>query len=178
MPDDEVVTNETFTKEDKLSILLAVGIAILFVVAAMYSYRSQSLFILAGSMGGLGGLLHEFVQSGGKFVIVQKKSDGIYLGTLAGALIGIIAGMLMTRGYLNVTDGKTINYLEVTYEAFTAGLALKGVVEAATGKPTTTTGGQANGGDGKKGGAKTGGAGGAGNAGGGGGGGNAPGGNQ
>lgn len=133
MPDPVPAPNEPFTRADYISILIAVLLAVLLAMAAWRSY-DHNIFILAGSMGGLGGLLHEFVQSGGKFMVVQKKSDGIYLGTLAGALLGIIAGILMTRGYLTIATDKT-NFAEITYEAFVAGLALKGVVEAAAGKP-------------------------------------------
>lgn len=125
-----------------LEIGSAVGALIatlILVYVAWRSYYAQSLFFLAASMGALGGIGHEFAQSGGRIVFIQRRGDGLYLGSLTGAVLGAVAGLLMIRGYL--TPGiPAIPYGQVAYETFTSGLALKGVVEALTDKPAPVAG--------------------------------------
>ena len=111
---------------------------LILIYVAWRSYYAQSIFFLAASMGALGGIGHEFAQSGGRIVFIQRRGDGLYLGSLTGAVLGAIAGLLMIRGYL--TPGiPAIPYGQVAYETFTSGLALKGVVEAITDKPGPVT---------------------------------------
>jgi hypothetical protein len=96
------------------------------------SYRNQSLLVLAFSVGGPGGLVHEIAQSRGKILFFQRQSDGLYLGAIAGVILGAIAGILVIRGYLTgdiATTNATL--VQMSYETFLAGLALKGVAEAA-----------------------------------------------
>ena len=58
------------------------------------------------------------------------------MGSISGITLGAVAGILAVRGYL--TDSSTTDFTQITYEVFLAGLALKGVVEAATGNPVNT----------------------------------------
>lgn len=78
------------------------------------------------------GLVHEIAQSSGKILFFERQSDGLYLVTIAGVFLGAVTGILVIRGYLteNVAPTEAI-LVQMSYEAFLAGLALKGVAEAA-----------------------------------------------
>lgn len=122
---------------DWLSIVITVSIGLILAIAAWFSYQKQMLFILAFSLGGIGGLIHDIAQSRGKLLFIKSQPDGLYLGTVAGVLMGAVAGIVVIRGYLTgdtpTTDATFVN---MSYEAFLAGLALKGVAEAAGTKGT------------------------------------------
>lgn len=76
--------------------------------------------------------MHEFAQSKGKIVFFEKHEDGLHLGSLAGVFLGVVAGLLAIRGY--VIDSPTgASITQLGYEAFLAGLGLKGIAEAAGG---------------------------------------------
>jgi hypothetical protein len=104
------------------------------------------LWALAGGVGALGGLAHEFAQSGGKIRFFQKRDDGYYLGSVSGMCLGAAAGLLIVRGLLGAQHGSDglapaggdatsqAGLVQVWYEAFFAGLGLKGVTEALGGK--------------------------------------------
>ena len=117
-----------------LSIIATVGTGVVLAILAWASVRNSWLLWLAASVGGLGGLVHEFAQSGGKIVFFQKEKDGLYLGSLAGTVLGAVAGLLVIRGHLTGSS-PDVNTTQLTYEIFVAGLALKGVTEAAAGNP-------------------------------------------
>ncbi|HEX5707891.1 MAG TPA: hypothetical protein VFX96_11380 [Pyrinomonadaceae bacterium] len=134
------LTPASFTRFELLSAAAAVAGTLILILIAWRSYYAQSLFILAASMGALGGVGHEFAQSGGRIVFLQRRGNGLYLGSLTGAVLGAIAGLLMIRGYL--TPGVAVPYGQVAYETFTSGLALKGVVEALTDRPAASPGAQ------------------------------------
>src|SRR2546425_7537453 len=112
------------------TLVLLAGLSVLAGVSAQQHW----VLWLAVSVGGLGGLVHELAQSGGKILFFQKAADGLYLGSVAGMVLGSVAGLLVVRGHL--TGGTADeNMVQLAYEVFTAGLALKGVVEAAGGNP-------------------------------------------
>ena len=118
--------------QDWLSIAITVLIGLALAIAAWYSYQKQSLFILAFSIGGLGGLVHDVAQSRGKLLFFKRQSDGLYLGTVAGVILGAVAGVVVIRGYLTGDIPTTSStFVHMSFEAFLAGLALKGVAEAA-----------------------------------------------
>jgi hypothetical protein len=116
-----------------VTLLVAVGLGALAIYSAARAGDGGGwLLTLAVSAGGAGGLVHEIFQSGGKLLFFSRKVDGIYLGSLTGVLMGAIAGVLTVRG--NLVGATTLNNTaDLTYQIFTAGLALKGVVEAFTG---------------------------------------------
>jgi hypothetical protein len=110
------------------------GLAIIFVIGAAYmAYTSYSsgdtgtAFASAIFAGALGGLVHEIFQSGGQFAMPQKKDDAWYLGSLAGLLFGALAGIILSQSVKPSSDPTTF-----VIQAFLAGVALKGVAEAAT----------------------------------------------
>jgi hypothetical protein len=89
------------------------------------------MIVFSFAVGGLGGLVHEVAQSGGKIMFFERKIDGMYLGTLSGMILGGVAGILAARGLQTDAAART----NVFYECFLAGMALKGIVEASTGAP-------------------------------------------
>lgn len=130
MPDS--AQSAALTPIQKNSIIATAVLGVLLVIAAGLSYSYQWLLILAFSVGGLGGLVHEIAQSRGKILFFQRQSDGLYLGTISGIVLGAIAGVLVIRGYVTGDTATThATFVQMSYECFTAGLALKGVAEAA-----------------------------------------------
>jgi hypothetical protein len=76
--------------------LLALGI---FSFRKVWPSHSSGWIIWLGlAAGGLGGILHEFAQSGGKLLLTKREADGIYLGSLTGMLLGMLAGVLAVQG--------------------------------------------------------------------------------
>ena len=118
--------------EEKAALIANVAALIVLIFLAWLSASQGWLLLLAASVGGLGGLVHEFAQSKGKIVFFQKHEDGVYLGSLAGVFLGAVAGLLAIRGYV-IGSPTGISMTQVSYEGFLAGLALKGVAEAAGG---------------------------------------------
>ena len=117
---------------DWISITVTVAIGVVLAIVAYFSYEKQSLFILAFSVGGLGGLVHDIAQSRWKLLFFARHTDGLYLGTVAGVFLGAVAGIMVIRGYLTgETPTTDATFANMSYEAFLAGLALKGVAEAA-----------------------------------------------
>ena len=114
---------------------------------------SSSLFIFhAIAVGALGGLFHELAQSGGKIFFFRKAKDGLYLGSMTGMVLGVIAGLLVARSYTppQARDAAAIDRNQpasatqaepfdvgLSLEIFFAALGLKGVAEAATSSPTS-----------------------------------------
>lgn len=101
--------------------------------------------------GAIGGFFHEFIQSQGKVLFITRKDDGLYLGSISGLMLGMVAGMLVfggaTTGIIpspSVTNTMFASFgfvqsssgspqlVFLLFQAFIAGLALKGVSEAAT----------------------------------------------
>jgi len=127
------------------SILVTVGIGIgLAVLASVATHQvsqhpsSPWVIWLAVAVGGLGGLTHEIAQSGGKILFFQRKLDGFYLGSLAGVILGAVAGLLAARGTITslgvANAASQPGPIPLIFEVFLAGLALKGIAEAAGGQ--------------------------------------------
>ena len=123
---------------ETVSVIVTVGMGIALAILAWASSHYQWLMWLAASVGALGGLVHEIAQSGGKIMFFERHQDGMYLGSLAGMVLGAVAGLLVVRGHL-ISGGAgaaaSVNNVQLTYEIFISGLALKGVTEAAGGRP-------------------------------------------
>jgi hypothetical protein len=119
--------------------------AIAFTGAASWASTHQQPTILAFSLGALGGLIHEIVQSRGRLLLIRVSEDGVYIGSIAGMLLGGVAGIMVARGLLvsGAASGSSV-LSNIAFESFSAGLALKGVLEAAGTKvpeaPTPTVG--------------------------------------
>ncbi|SRR5712692_696896 len=122
------------TPDQKRSVWIT-GIAfVLLAVGTYISLRGQEAFLLALSAGGLGGVIHELFQSGGKISFIDTTSkDGFYLGSLAGVLLGAVARVMAARFFL--TGGSDQHNLsQLACDTFLPGLSLKGAAEALSGK--------------------------------------------
>lgn len=130
--------NTPLTPIQKTSLIMTGVTFVLLCILAWASVHYSLVLLLAVSVGGLGGFAHEIAQSGGKITFLKRENeDGVYLGTLAGVVLGGVAGILVIRGHLITSGGGAVvstSMTELAYEVFTAGLALKGVTEAATGR--------------------------------------------
>jgi len=124
--------DQKMSRTDFWSIIVTVIVGIGLAILASVSAERNWLIWLAVSVGGLGGLVHEIAQSGGKILFFERKLDGFYLGGLAGVVLGAAAGLLAVRGFL--TGNAEVDEVVIIYEAFLAGMALKGVTEAAGGQ--------------------------------------------
>lgn len=110
------------------TVVLVAAMALLAWASAHYGW----ILWLAVSVGALGGLAHEIAQSGGKVAFFHRYEDGIYLGSVAGMILGAVAGLLVVRGVV-LGNSHPPTMTQIAYDVFTAGLALKGVTEAAGG---------------------------------------------
>jgi len=116
-----------------VTVLASIGLAILAYISAGRGWWIG----LAVSVGGLGGLVHEIAQSGGKILFFERKLDGFYIGSAAGSVLGAVAGLLAIRGLI-INPSTPITATQIVYEAFLAGMALKGITEAAGGQAVPT----------------------------------------
>jgi hypothetical protein len=125
------------TRVELWSVVTTAGLAIALIITAGFSYERSPL-VLAVALGSVGGLMHELAQSGGKIFFFAKKDDGLYLGSVAGMLLGGVTGVIAAHA----TPGGTVaDYQNLAYEAFMAGLGMKGLVEAAAGTPVGSASG-------------------------------------
>ncbi len=77
-------------------------------------------------------LLSGILQSQGRVQLPKRNQDGIYFGSLTGAVQGAVAGILWVRGEIVGAATASIPLLNsFAIEAFITGLALKGLPEAA-----------------------------------------------
>lgn len=136
-----LVESETASYSILVTVTIGIGLAVLASVATRHLLQDPSspwIIWLAVAVGGLGGLTHEIAQSGGKILFFQRKLDGFYLGSLAGVILGAVAGLLAARGMIVNPDvakvGAQPGPIPLIFEVFFAGLALKGVAEAAGGQ--------------------------------------------
>jgi len=90
---------------DTKAFVSTVLLTAVLIVLGIFSFRnvwpghnSGWIIWLGLAAGGLGGILHEFAQSGGKLLLTKREADGIYLGSLTGMLLGMLAGVLAVQG--------------------------------------------------------------------------------
>lgn len=122
------------TKMDYWSIGITAALALALIILAYISAGKGWWLGIAAAVGALGGLVHEMAQSGGKILFFERKADGFYLGAVAGGVLGAIAGLMTIRGLLVDGGAPTGGATALVYEALIAGIALKGVTEAAGGQ--------------------------------------------
>jgi len=110
--------------------LLSAALVIALLIAGVFTtYVWQHALIVAISVGALGGLAHEIVQSGGKYILPNKDENGDFcLGGLVGIISGGTAGVLTYQGLLATAPVTVSTKLVVT--ALIAGLAVKGIADA------------------------------------------------
>ncbi len=135
--------NNNVTEEQKnsdkwtpiVSVVANIVILVIFGGILMWALNNQNISLLAVSAGGLGGLVHEFAQSKGKILYIQSYKDGLYLGSISGIILGAVAGVLLLQNLITGETTGTTNLAKASFDAFVAGLALKGIVEATTSNP-------------------------------------------
>lgn len=104
----------------------AIAFALISGVGAV-AYLLKDVAISAILAGAVGRLLHEIVQSGGKYVLPNTDDKGNFcLGGLIGMVTGGLAGLIYYAG-LSATAGMSA---QLVIQAFLAGLAVKGVADA------------------------------------------------
>ncbi|MGA2105970.1 MAG: hypothetical protein ABSG06_11360 [Methanoregula sp.] len=104
--------------------LSIIGIIILIGIGVYY----QIVILVVVCVGAVGGLSHELVQSQGKYMLPDTDTSGNFcLGGLVGMVEGAIAGVLLMQGQ----QGNPAYSQSILISAFLAGLALKGVSDAA-----------------------------------------------
>jgi hypothetical protein len=127
------------TGTDKLqavSLLVTVIMTVISVIFMVYFIAyNPNLIGIALSSAALGGFLHEFLQSKGTVLFIQQKPDGLYLGSVAGFIFGMISGVFIIQANISTfpNSPSTQDVTRIFFEAFLAGLALKGASDAAAG---------------------------------------------
>lgn len=107
-------------------ITVGVVLASIGILVIAYFSTPPNALILAIFAGGVGGIVHEFAQSGGRVAFPDLKEDGIYLGALSGLFLGMAAAFILF-------DPAQPSYIILT-QSLLAGLGLKGVTEAVGGQ--------------------------------------------
>lgn len=160
--------------DNNRSWIWSVGLTVVLSGLAAYSFNriwpnmsSGWIIWLGVAAGGIGGLVHEFGQSGGKLLFFKRAEDGIYLGAVAGMFMGMVVGALSVQGLFTQQPppgnqaqasaavgtpnaGQPTQQqgpaprqplaVEAFYSAFLAGLALKGFAEAVGGQRPVSQG--------------------------------------
>jgi len=122
---------------ERLSVMATAVLAVVALVSASVAYAWSSTFVLAFALGSIGGLVHELFQSGGKILFFVKKEDGLYMGALAGMVLGGVSGIIAARSIMPV-DAAQLQSL--AYDTFLAGVGMKGLAEAAAGSAVSKAG--------------------------------------
>lgn len=116
-----MANHESLTSIEKFSLVITILLVALLGFLARESTHYHSILLLAASVGALGGLTHEIAQSGGKIMFFEKEEGGMYLGSLAGAVLGAVAGILMVRGHLIESaagSALSISWTQLSYEVY------------------------------------------------------------
>jgi hypothetical protein len=133
VPPATAPAGDKLSRTDIWSIIITVLFGVTLVILAYISASRGWVLGLAVTVGGVGGLVHEIAQSGGKILFFERKADGFYLGSAAGAVLGAVAGLLAVRGLI-IDPAASPGTVALIYDSLLAGMALKGVTEAAGGQ--------------------------------------------
>ena len=104
--------------------------ASLIVIGVVFTHWWPHAFVVALSAGALGGLSHEIVQSGGKFILpTTDESNNFCLGGLVGIIEGGVAGLLAYQGLLGTGHGVLVS-MQLVVTSIAGGFAVKGIADA------------------------------------------------
>jgi hypothetical protein len=128
------------------SIILTIISTLIVLVTAMWAYAASNSIWTAVSAGALGGLVHEIAQSkataflpdsAGSSASPATTGEESYLGGLMGIILGGAAGLLTLAVSSTSSTTSTTSTVSVqsVVTAFAAGIALKGVADAAASPP-------------------------------------------
>ena len=147
--------------DEVLSLVITTIMAgITLVLLGIFYYWLQDPIGVTLSAGAFGGFLHEFVQSKGRILFIERKDDGLYLGSISGLILGLVAGILIYGGTIyniipstspdqvasnsihGIAEYSSIQQApslqdnlqmgQLLFEGLIAGVALKGISEAVT----------------------------------------------
>lgn len=128
--DEDSTITWNWTQDSLLSgqVTSIIAFIAVFAVAVVGYYWLVEPFIVAVAAGAIGGLAHEIVQSGGKYILPNCDERGNFvLGGLVGIVTGGVAGLLLFEGLLGASVAANP---ELVVGAFLAGLAVKGIADA------------------------------------------------
>ncbi len=108
------------------SAMAAVVIAFI-VILGLAGSLTKSFLLLSIVVGAVGGLIHDLIQNKAVILYPSTTDEGVYLGWILGIILGGAAGFIAyASGVVSTTfDPKLLA------APFTAGIALKGIVDAA-----------------------------------------------
>jgi len=112
---------------------------IVIVALSVGMYEAKYALPMVVFAGAIGGLLHEIVQSQGKFILPTMDNGNFCLGGLVGIIIGAIAGFILYQG-LSLSSSAVSGML--FSQAFLSGLAAKGVTDAVQPPPPKSNNGK------------------------------------
>ena len=112
-------------------IIAALVIVVLVVLGGIGGFTKSAL-LLCVIAGAAGGLIHDLIQNKAVVLLPAKTVEGVYLGWVLGIILGGAAGFIAYAGLSATTlDAKTIS------AALAAGIALKGITDAAANQPAS-----------------------------------------
>jgi len=106
---------------------MAMVVVLILVVLGLAGALTKSVFLLSIVAGSVGGLIHDLVQNKAVILYPSTTEEGVYLGWILGIILGGAAGFIAyASGVVSGTfDPRLLS------APFTAGIALKGVTDAA-----------------------------------------------
>ena len=101
-------------------------IAILFILGVAGSL-TKSVLLLGVVVGCVGGIIHDLVQNKAIILYPKTSDEGVYIGWILGVILGGAAGFIAIASGVASTAFNAQSLLA----PFTAGIALKGITDAA-----------------------------------------------
>jgi len=131
------------------SVIITIVATVIITFMAIWAYIVSNAIWAATSVGALGGLVHEISQSKGTAFLPTEtdtqdagkagKSQESYLGGLVGIILGGAAGLL-TLSAASATSAAVVTVnTQFAVAAFAAGVAFKGISDAAASPPRSTS---------------------------------------
>ncbi len=137
------VKTETLTDADKAKSAFgldqtytAMAVVLFLIILGIVGSVTQSFLLLSIVVGSVGGLIHDLIQNKAIILYPKTTTEGIYLGWILGIIMGGAAGFIAYTSGVVSTNSFDPKLLSVP---FTAGIALKGVVDAAATTSADTT---------------------------------------
>jgi len=109
------------------AVMAGIVIIVLFVLGAVGAY-AQSFLLLSVVVGSVGGLIHDLIENKAIVLYPSSSTEGIYIGWMLGIILGGAAGFIAYASGVIPTNFDA----KLLLAPFTAGIALKGVIDSAT----------------------------------------------
>ena len=108
------------------TVMASVVVAILFILGLAGSL-TESVLLLSIVVGCVGGVIHDLIQNKAIILYPSTTDEGVYIGWILGVILGGAAGFI---AYGSGVVSTTLDP-RLLLAPFTAGIALKGVIDAA-----------------------------------------------